>query len=63
MTVRQILRILRKDGWYIDHQTGSHRQLHHATKRGAVTVAGKPTKTLHPKLVSSILRQAQLLEN
>ena len=34
MTVRQILKILRKDGWYIDHQTGSQRQMHHPTKPG-----------------------------
>src|SRR5205807_4555047 len=27
-------------------QAGNHRQLHHATKPGTVTVAGKPTKTL-----------------
>ena len=62
MTVRQILKILRKDGWFIHHQTGSHRQMHHATKLGTVRVAGKPSKTLHPKIVKSIFQQAQIEE-
>jgi predicted RNA binding protein YcfA (HicA-like mRNA interferase family) len=60
MTVREVLRILRRDGWFIDRQAGSHRQLNHPTKRGTVTVAGKPSKTLHPKIVTSIMKQAQI---
>ena len=63
MTVREILRLLRKDGWQVVRQRGSHRQLHHARKPGTVTVAGKPSRTLHPKVVASILRQAQLTED
>ena len=60
MTVRDVLKILRKDGWFVERQTGSHRQLHHPTKPGTVTVAGKPSKTMHPKVVASIFRQARL---
>ena len=37
-TVRQILKILRKDGWYVVNQEGSHIQLKHPTKQGKVTV-------------------------
>jgi predicted RNA binding protein YcfA (HicA-like mRNA interferase family) len=62
MKVREILKRLRHDGWVVVRQTGSHRQLHHPTKPGTVTVAGKPSKTLHPKVVASILDQAQLKE-
>jgi predicted RNA binding protein YcfA (HicA-like mRNA interferase family) len=36
--------------------------LQHPTKRGTVTVAGKPKKTLHPKVLASILKQAALEE-
>jgi predicted RNA binding protein YcfA (HicA-like mRNA interferase family) len=34
--------------------------LNHPTKPGTVTVAGKRSKTLHPKIVASIMRQAGL---
>jgi predicted RNA binding protein YcfA (HicA-like mRNA interferase family) len=60
MKVRDVLRRLRADGWFIVRQTGSHRQLHHPTKSGTVTVAGKPSKTLHPKVLASIWNQAQI---
>ncbi len=60
MTVREVLKLLRKDGWFVDRQRGSHRQLHHPTKPGTVTVAGKPSVTIKKKLEKSILRQAQL---
>jgi predicted RNA binding protein YcfA (HicA-like mRNA interferase family) len=63
MTVREILKILRGDGWFIVRQKGSHRQFHHSNKPGTVTVAGKPSKTLHPKVVRSILKQALLEED
>ena len=60
MTVRQILKILLKDGWYIDHQTGGHRQMHHPTKAGTVTVAGSPKDDINPKTLKSIFKQAGL---
>jgi predicted RNA binding protein YcfA (HicA-like mRNA interferase family) len=41
--VSKILSDLRNDGWIIVHQTGSHRQLKHPTKKGKVTVNGKPS--------------------
>jgi len=39
---------------------GSHRKFHHPLKRGSVTVAGKPSMDLHPEILNSILKQAQL---
>ena len=38
MTVREILKVLRKDGWYTADQEGSHISLKHPTKPGKVTV-------------------------
>jgi predicted RNA binding protein YcfA (HicA-like mRNA interferase family) len=58
--VGEILKILNKDGWYLVTQKGSHRQLKHPTKKGRVTVAGKPSDELHPKTENSILKQAGL---
>ena len=38
MTVRQLLKILKQDGWIKKVQKGSHLQLEHPTKKGKVTV-------------------------
>jgi predicted RNA binding protein YcfA (HicA-like mRNA interferase family) len=63
MKVREILAILRADGWYIVKSGGSsHRQLKHPTKRGRVTVAGKEGEDIPPGTLKSIRRQAQLEE-
>jgi predicted RNA binding protein YcfA (HicA-like mRNA interferase family) len=58
-----MLRLLARDGWYLDRQKGSHRQYKHPTKPGLVTVPGKPNAELHPKTRDSILRQAGLKED
>ncbi|HEX9953306.1 MAG TPA: type II toxin-antitoxin system HicA family toxin [Rubricoccaceae bacterium] len=58
-TVRDVLGLLAADGWFLHTQTGSHRQFKHEMKPGRVTVAGKPSDTLHPKTAASIFRQAQ----
>jgi predicted RNA binding protein YcfA (HicA-like mRNA interferase family) len=60
MKVREVLRILRDDGWSVHSTSGSHRQLKHPIKTGRVTVAGKESATLHPKTLKSIWRQAGL---
>ena len=38
MTVREVLKLLRDDGWFFFEQNGSHIQLKHPTKKGRVTV-------------------------
>jgi predicted RNA binding protein YcfA (HicA-like mRNA interferase family) len=56
-----VLRILKKDGWLIKHQVGSHLQLVHPVKKGKVTVP-YPRKNLAPGTVKSIFSQAGLFE-
>ena len=63
LKVAAILKLVINDGWYLDRQRGSHRQYKHPTKRGLVTVPGKPSDDLHPKTRDSILRQAGLKED
>ena len=58
--VAQILKLLKDDGWVQVSQVGSHRQFKHSAKVGRVTVAGKPSDTLHPRTEKSILKQAGL---
>jgi predicted RNA binding protein YcfA (HicA-like mRNA interferase family) len=59
--VREILQMLRRDGWYLDRQTGSHRQLCHPTKPHTVTVNGHEGDTIEP--VSSIQKQGLTKED
>jgi len=60
MKVREILKLLRDDGWHLVKTEGSHRQFKHPSKPGRVTVAGHPSDDIHPKTLKSILTQAGL---
>jgi predicted RNA binding protein YcfA (HicA-like mRNA interferase family) len=62
MKVRELLKLLRKDGWVVDRTRGDHRQLIHPTKSGTVTVSGHLSDDVHPKTLKSVLRQAGLEE-
>jgi predicted RNA binding protein YcfA (HicA-like mRNA interferase family) len=59
MKVRELLKLLRKDGWIEQTQKGSHLQLEHPVKKGKVTVpvhgGDIPKGTLN-----SILKQSGL---
>lgn len=58
--VSKILKILGNDGWYLDRQNGSHREFKHPTKKGVVTVNGKPSTPIFGFLLNSIERQSGL---
>ena len=60
MKVRDVLKLLKNDGWFVVTTVGSHRQMKHPTKPGRVTVAGHLADDLHPKTLKSILTQAGL---
>jgi predicted RNA binding protein YcfA (HicA-like mRNA interferase family) len=60
--VREVIKLLKADGWVQIRTRGSHRQFKHPTKPGKVTVAGKPSIDLPPATLHSILRQAGLKE-
>jgi len=60
--VREIIRLLEADGWYLAATKGSHRQYKHPHKPGRVTVAGKPSDDLAPGTLNSIRKQADLKE-
>jgi predicted RNA binding protein YcfA (HicA-like mRNA interferase family) len=63
LKVREMLKLLKKDGWEVDRTRGSHRQLIHPTKPGTVTVSGHPSDDILPKTLKSVLRQAGLEED
>ncbi|HCC51800.1 MAG TPA: addiction module toxin, HicA family [Porphyromonadaceae bacterium] len=56
--VKEVIKLLEEDGWYLNNIEGSHRQFKHKTKTGKVTVNGKPNETLTQELLNSIWKQA-----
>jgi predicted RNA binding protein YcfA (HicA-like mRNA interferase family) len=60
MKVKEVIKLLEKDGWYLARTRGSHRQFKHSSKSGAVTVSGKPNIDIPPGTLNSILKQAGL---
>jgi predicted RNA binding protein YcfA (HicA-like mRNA interferase family) len=40
MKVRDVIKLMEEDGWYLIRTRGSHRHFKHFTKPGLVTVAG-----------------------
>ena len=61
MKVRDIIKLVEKDGWVQLPRTGtSHRQYKHPVKPGRVTIAGHPGEDVDPGTKNSALRQAGL---
>jgi predicted RNA binding protein YcfA (HicA-like mRNA interferase family) len=60
MKVREIIKLVEADGWYLVYMRGSHRQSKHPIKKGKVTIAGKPNDDVRKGTLSSILKQAGL---
>ena len=60
MKVREIIRLIENEGWYLVAQSGSHRQYEHSVKPGKVTIAGKAGADVPRGTAANILRQAGL---
>lgn len=58
LKVKEVIRMLENDGWYLFTTRGDHRQFKHPVKKGKVTVRGKPSDTLSQFLLNSIWKQA-----
>ena len=56
---REVLRLLKQDGWYEIGCVGDHHQFKHATKKGRVTVR-HPFKDLSLNDLKSIEKQSGL---
>lgn len=59
LTSREIIRVLKKDGWLHLRTQGDHWQFKHPSKKGKVTVP-HPKQSLGIKTIKSILKQASL---
>jgi predicted RNA binding protein YcfA (HicA-like mRNA interferase family) len=60
MKVREVIKLITENGWYLAATRGSHRQYKHAEKKGRVTIAGHPGDDVKPGTLNSILKQAGL---
>jgi predicted RNA binding protein YcfA (HicA-like mRNA interferase family) len=60
MKVKEVLKLIEADGWYLVGTKGSHRQYKHPNKQGRVTVPGKLSDDLAPGTLNSIMKQAGL---
>jgi len=54
MKVREAIKLIEADGWYLVATKGSHRQYKHPKKLGRVTIAGHPSDELAPGTLNSI---------
>jgi predicted RNA binding protein YcfA (HicA-like mRNA interferase family) len=59
MKSKEVIALLRQDGWVLKTQKGSHMQFVHPKKKGKVTVANHKGD-LPPGTLNSILKQAGL---
>ena len=60
MTIRELMKILHKDGWYKAAQRGSHVHMEHPTKPGKVSVPNHNNSDIAKGALNGILRQAGL---
>lgn len=60
MKVRDVIRLIEKDGWQFERQRGSHRIYRHPSKPGSVTVAGHRSKDMPTGTLENILWQSGL---
>ena len=56
--VKEVIRLLEEDGWYLVTTVGDHRQFKHPTKKGRVTVRGQQSEVLSQFLWNCIWKQA-----
>ena len=60
MKIKDVIKLIENDGWYHVRTKGSHRQFHHASKPGTVTIAGKESLKMPPGTLNNVLKQAGL---
>jgi len=56
--VKEVIKLLELDNWYLAYWKGDHRQFRHNVKKTKVTVSGKPSETISQENLNSIFKQA-----
>jgi predicted RNA binding protein YcfA (HicA-like mRNA interferase family) len=60
MKVRDAIKLIEDDGWFLVRTRGSHRHFKHRIKPGLVTIAGHPGVDIPKGTMNSILKQSGL---
>jgi predicted RNA binding protein YcfA (HicA-like mRNA interferase family) len=60
MKIRDLIKMIERDGWYLVRTKGSHRQYKHDRKKGLVTISGHLNDDIAPGTLNSVLKQAGL---
>ena len=60
MKCSKVLRILKKDGWFMVSQKGSHIKLRHKTKKGQLIFPNHGSQELGKGLLIKLFKQAQI---
>ena len=60
MKVREVTKIIKKNGWFLVRTRGSHHQYKHPIEKGLITIPGRPNDELAPGTLNNILKQAGL---
>jgi predicted RNA binding protein YcfA (HicA-like mRNA interferase family) len=58
--IREVIRLVEDDRWYLARTKGDHRQYKHPSKKGLVTISGKLGDDVGKGTLNSILKQAGL---
>ena len=62
MTFKEMEKLIKKDGWYLQSAIGSQYHYVHDSKKGKVTIPFHGNRELSKYVVNSILKQAGLKE-
>lgn len=60
MKVKDIIKMIEKDGWYLVATKGSHRQYKNLNKPGRVTISGHLNDDIAAGTLNSVMKQAQI---
>ncbi len=60
MKIRDVIKLIERNGWYQVRTRGSHRQYRHPIKKGLVSISGNLSDDIAKGTLNSILKQAGL---
>jgi len=60
LKVREVIKLIEQDGWYLVRTRGDHRQYKHPAKPGRVTISGNAGRDMPAGTLNSVLKQAGL---